>query len=529
MYNSPISLSNVACCAMKRRRHALVEVSSDDESSSDDDFAPTKLKSKRVSIVLNKKQRATPELKCQKKEGPKQSETELKCKRTGSPKQPETELKIQRTEGQKHPETTELRISNSSVRTQSRKHRSNKPVIEIKIKTGEVNGKPNGEVASGEANVHHDNVTVPFSAAGPTKPVLELSDLDDSLLLAPATSNLSEPPSICCGVTDVSDIIQANVHESPNGVHIELSMNGSPDKSSKLSESPSHYQDENEPFHHSSLSSSSPILEYTENIDKSSKLTVTNGQKIKNNATESHVVHRNISPDTFPATTAVKPGLSSHKDAPSKTRPDLFANKTQSADSSSVASKNKKSSTITSSNSSKAPSKTNTSSTSNRLPCPLTTRSASNKTAATSFVIISPTSNKTAATSSVITSPTLNKTAATLSVNTSPTSNKTAATLSVITSPTSNKTAAALSVITSPTSNKTAATSSVITSPTSNDSSKKQLASCSRSPSTRNSSDTLGYSFCQICQKNITSYSPEKRRTHVNRFHVVTPSIKLAF
>ena len=38
-----------------------------------------------------------------------------------------------------------------------------------------------------------------------------------------------------------------------------------------------------------------------------------------------------------------------------------------------------------------------------------------------------------------------------------------------------------------------------------------------RSKEVTTSTDSLGYSFCQICQKNITGYSPERRRSHVNK------------
>ena len=35
--------------------------------------------------------------------------------------------------------------------------------------------------------------------------------------------------------------------------------------------------------------------------------------------------------------------------------------------------------------------------------------------------------------------------------------------------------------------------------------------------SPRNTAESLGYSFCQICQKNISGYSADKRRSHVNK------------
>ena len=42
--------------------------------------------------------------------------------------------------------------------------------------------------------------------------------------------------------------------------------------------------------------------------------------------------------------------------------------------------------------------------------------------------------------------------------------------------------------------------------------------------------DSLGYSFCQICQKNITGYSPERRRSHVNKLvNKYSPVIMSAF
>ena len=40
--------------------------------------------------------------------------------------------------------------------------------------------------------------------------------------------------------------------------------------------------------------------------------------------------------------------------------------------------------------------------------------------------------------------------------------------------------------------------------------------------SPRHNTETLGYSFCQICKKNITGYSAERRRSHVNKLVICT-------
>ena len=329
----------------RRRRHALVEVSSDEasSSSSSSDFAPTKLKPKRISIVLNKKQLASPQLQCARSFRPPQE-----C-------------------------TAELKICNSAVSKFSRKQRSGRPVIEIKINTQGMSrkqtegaahirgGAPQPEVPLETSGCPASSASKPTSHA--TKQSLELSDSDDSLLLVPVSSKSNGLESNSA-LTDVSDSIKTDIHQSPEGVQIELSLTG---EHSSASASPKHQI----------VSDVENNLLLTNNSEMILSLESTTDVQIQSNISDLPVLKNpnTILPDTIPATND-------------------------------------------------------------------------------ETIVIIPTSS-------------LSKTPSQKGRH-------------------------------SP-----------------NQRSRKLSHS---SPSTRSTGDTLGYSFCQICQKNITSYNAEKRRSHVNRW-----------